>query len=230
MRTITLIGVGGIGTCLLSFLPRFLAYQTRMPRELVLVDGDAFEARNAARQSFSEQGNKAEVKAKELRAMFPHLTVLAVPEYVTHKNARSLIKRRDIVLLAVDNHATRLLVSQRCQQLHDVTLISAGNDLEIGSCQAYIRKKGVDITCPIETFHPEIQNPQDTNPGEDLDCFQMAAEGEPQIVITNMAAALGMAMTLYQILEGNAPAGEIYFNIRAGEFRARERRSDATSR
>ncbi len=220
---IVLIGVAGIGTCLLSFLPRFLAYKETRKVELVLVDGDAFDARNLDRQSFSEQGNKAEVKAKDLRAEFPSLTVFAVPEYVTLRTIKRIIRSASTILLAVDNHATRLLVSQRCQELRNVTLISGGNDLETGSVQVYRRRRGENISHPLEFFHSEIRDPKDQNPGEILDCFQMASEGDPQIVIANMAAALGMACALYQVLEGILPAEENYFNIRTGVFRLAER-------
>lgn len=225
MLQIKLIGVGGIGTALLSFLPRYLAYQQEEEVELTLIDGDAFESRNVERQAFSTPGNKAEVKAAELRTEFPGLTVLAEPVFVSKGNIRALIEGGDIVLLAVDNHATRLLVSRRCKQLARVVLISAGNDLATGNCQVYIREKRKSLTVPIETYHPEIRFPQDKNPGEDPSCLLQAAEGEPQLVITNMAAALGMAMFLYQILEGDVPAGEVYFSVRSGEFRVKERRT-----
>lgn len=156
MLKLKLIGVGGIGTNLLSFLPRYLAYQQKEGVELTLVDGKVFLANNIARQSFLSQGNKAEVKAKELRKEFPSLTVLAVPEYVTVKNIRWLVENNDVVLLAVDNNATRLLVSRRCQRLANIMLISGGNDLETGSVQVYIRRNRKNLTNSIEKIHPEM--------------------------------------------------------------------------
>ena len=227
MLRIKLIGVGGIGTALLSFLPRYLAYQQEEEVEFTLIDGDAFESRNVERQIFSSPGNKAEVKAVELREEFPRLTVFSEPVFVSKRNARDLIEGEDIVLLAVDNHATRLLVSRRCKQLANVVLISAGNDLATGSCQVYIRKNRQHLTSPIEKWHPEIQSPDDQNPGDDPSCLVQAAQGEPQLVITNMAAALAMAMAFYQLLEGDVPAEENYFDIRVGAFRPTERRVHA---
>lgn len=225
MLKLKVIGIGGIGTNLLAFLPRYLAYQQKEGVELTLVDGDTFESRNAERQAFKMPGNKAEVKARELREEFPSLAIFAEPVYVTQGNVRQLIQGGDIVLLCVDNHATRLLVSRRCKELANVVLISAGNDLVTGNCQVYIRKNRKHLTVPIEQYHPEIRFPQDKNPGEDPSCLAQAAAGEPQLVITNMAAALGMAMSLFQILEGDIPAGEVYFNVRTGEFRSKERRT-----
>lgn len=226
MIHVKVIGIGGTGGCLMStnLLPRYLAFQREEQFDITLIDGDRFEARNLARQAFQEQGNKAEVKARELRREFPQLTIWAVPAYVTPKNVAQIVEEGDIVLLAVDNHKTRLLVSQRCQELTDVTLISGGNFLVEGNAQVYTKRKGKNLTNPIETFHPEIRNPEDHNPGEDPDCLLQVAEGEPQLVITNMAAALSMACYLFQILEGEQPAEEVNFSIRTGEFLVQRRR------
>ncbi|MDP2735501.1 MAG: ThiF family adenylyltransferase [bacterium] len=224
MLSIKLVGVGGIGTALLSFLPRYLTYQQEQEVEFTLVDGDAFESRNVERQTFSTPGNKAEVKAAELREEFPRLTVFSQPVFVSTKNVSQLIEGGDIVLLAVDNHATRLLVSKRCKQLWNVVLISAGNDLATGSCQVYIRRNRQHLTNPIDRWHQEIRFPTDQNPGDDPSCLVQAAQGEPQLVITNMAAALAMAMALYQFLEGNVPSEETYFDVRTGAFRPTERK------
>lgn len=220
---IKLIGIGGIGTGLLSFLPRYLAHQRADEVTLILIDGDTFEARNEDRQAFREQGNKAVVKAAEQLVDFPSLTTLAVPEYVTPQNIQEIVEEGDIVLLAVDNHATRKLVSDRCRQLANVVLISAGNDLETGNAQIYIRREGENLTNPIDEFHPEIANPADHNPGVDLNCLAQAEEGDPQIVITNMAAAVSMACYLYQFLEERQPADEVYFNIGTSVFARAER-------
>ncbi len=229
MLRLKIIGIGGIGTNLLAFLPRYLTYQWkgRGGIEVTLIDGDRFEGRNEDRQIFDTQDNKAEVTAARLRREFPSLAIFSVAEFVTPQNVGAVIRPRDIVLLAVDNHATRKLVFGRCRGLANVTLISAGNDLVDGSVMVYIRKKGKDVTDPVR-LHPEIQFPQDKNPGEDPSCLAQAAAGEPQLVITNMAAALGMAMALFQILEGRVPAEEVYFDIGEGVFRPRKEESDGT--
>ncbi len=49
MLEIKAIGIGGIGCALLPFLCRFLQYAGERAR-LTLIDGDAFERVNAARQ------------------------------------------------------------------------------------------------------------------------------------------------------------------------------------
>jgi len=85
---IKVIGVGGIGCALLPHLCRYLNYGPASPRDgdgaggtpgararVTLVDGDDFEARNAARQAFGAAGNKARVKAAELAREFDALAL-----------------------------------------------------------------------------------------------------------------------------------------------------------
>src|SRR5574337_1027822 len=155
---IKLIGVGGIGCALAPFLARYLQAERRITGEeirLTLVDGDEFETGNAARQSFEILGNKAKVKATELARNFPEVSFRAVSEYVTIENLPRVVREGDLVFLAVDNHATRRVVSRYCEDLSDVVLISGGNDFTDGNVQIYIRQGGQDITLPLTRFRSE---------------------------------------------------------------------------
>ena len=90
------------------------AAQTDAARpRLVLIDGDEFEPSNASRMLFSSHGNKAAVVASELSGFLADsfLSVVAVEQFVTPENLPRLVREGDTVLLAVDNHATRKLVS-----------------------------------------------------------------------------------------------------------------------
>src|SRR5438477_13208689 len=100
---------------------------------MVLIDGDSFEPSNATRMFFSRAGNKAAVVRGELASRLADspLTLIAIEEYVTAENIARLLGKGgagEIVLLAVDNHATRKLISDYCETLSDICLISAGND------------------------------------------------------------------------------------------------------
>ena len=97
---VKLIGVGGVGCSLARHGAHYLASLDADTR-LVLVDGDFFEASNAARMFFSSDGNKAEVVKQEL---LPHigdrrLTIEAIGEYVNPGNIEDLIREGDAVLL-----------------------------------------------------------------------------------------------------------------------------------
>lgn len=191
--------------------------------EITLIDGDSYEERNNQRQEFDELGYKAEVTAERLRPLFNNLLFVFKNEYVTPGNVYEIIREDDIVLMGVDNHATRKLVSDRCEDMETVTLISGGNDFTDGNVQMYIRKNGEDITLPIANdFHPEIMEPADRNPA-DVGCGELA-ESEPQLVIANNAMAAVMLSAFYSYLQGKVTYDEIYVDILTGNSRAVNRR------
>jgi len=215
---ITLIGVGGIGCALAPFLARYLQAERLATGEegrITLVDGDDFETRNAARQSFEALGNKAKVKATELDRSFPDLSFRAIPEYVTPANLSRVIRPGDLVLLAVDNHATRRMVSRRCEELSDVILISGGNDFTDGNVQVYVRQGGRDVTLPLTRFHPEIADPKDRSPAE-MSCEELAVEAAPQLLFMNLSVASAMLNAFYAWRSGRLLYGEVYLDIVEG--------------
>ena len=215
---ITLIGIGGIGCALAPFLARYLQAERQLTREevrITLVDGDAFESKNAVRQSFETLGNKAKVKASELARGFPDLSFRAVPEFVTATNLPHLIKTGNLVFLAVDNHATRRAVSRRCEELSEVVLISGGNDFTYGNVQIYVRQDGQDITLPLTRFHPQIADPKDKSPAE-MSCEELAAEAVPQLLFMNLGVACAMLNAFYAWRSGQLRYGEVYLDIVEG--------------
>jgi tRNA A37 threonylcarbamoyladenosine dehydratase len=68
-KRVVLVGAGGIGTWLAEGVVRLLEW--KYPGSaLIIVDGDSYEQRNLERQSFTQVGNKASVKALELTKQF----------------------------------------------------------------------------------------------------------------------------------------------------------------
>jgi len=214
MLDIKVIGIGGIGCALLPHLARYLQANGERAR-LTLVDGDAFEVRNGDRQPFSELGNKAKVKALELARQFESLSLRAIAEFVTPESVGRVIRSGDVVFLSVDNHKTRRLVSDRCQSLPEVALISGGNDYTDGNVQVYIREKGRDVTLPPTRFHPEIADPKDRSPHE-MSCDELSQEAAPQLLFTNLAVASAMLNAFYAWRQGKLQYGEVYLDILEG--------------
>ena len=215
---IKLIGVGGIGCALAPFLARYLQSERQVTGEeirITLVDGDDFESKNASRQSFETLGNKAKVKASELARSFPDLSFRAILEFVTPANLPHLVKPGDLVFLAVDNHATRRVLSRHCEGLSDVVLISGGNDLTDGNVQVYVRQEGRDITLPLTRFHPEIAEPKDRSPAE-MSCEELAADSAPQLLFMNLTVASAMLNAFYAWRAGRLSYGEAYLDIVEG--------------
>jgi len=218
--SIVVIGIGGIGGWLLRPLLRYLNYEFDQS-EVTLIDGDEFESDNADRQSFSSLRNKAEERAEVFRQEFSSLRIRSQPEYVTDSNVfRHIQPRTDVVFLSVDNHATRKLVSDRCEQLNDICLISGGNDYTSGNVQIHLTRNGDNVTLPIgNQFHMEIMNPEDANPGE-RGCDEVV-ESEPQLLMTNhfIASLMLNAFERFVSQGGDGLYDEVYADCRANKTR-----------
>jgi len=190
-----------------------------------LIDGDAFEPSNATRMYFSRHGNKAAVVREELLDRFVEsdLTLVAIEEYVTPENAGRLIRERDLVFLAVDNHATRKLVNDHVAQLDNAVLISGGNDGvgkdasgrvqrgTYGNCQLYIRRDGEDASPSLTRYHGEIANPADHLP-TDKSCTELVAS-VPQILFANLMTASTLPNTFFLHVCGASHYSEAAFDI-----------------
>jgi len=227
--SIKLIGLGGTGSIIARYLAIFLASLGRSVR-LVFIDGDSFEPSNASRMIFGKCGNKAAVIHEELSARLADtlLSLDFIEEYVTPENISRLVHEGDIVLLAVDNHATRKLVNDHCGTLPKVCLISGGNDgIEkmaqgrqlrgtFGNAQIYVRG-GEDLTPSLAHFHPEIANPADKHPS-DKSCTELLVS-VPQILFANLMVASAMLNTLWLYLCGATHYSELSFDIADGLMR-----------
>ena len=223
---VKLIGLGGVGGAVARYGALYLASLDADTR-LVLVDGDVFEPSNASRMFFGGDGNKAEVIKDDLLRNLDggRLSIETMAMFVRPDNIDHLICEGDIVLLAVDNHATRKLVSDFCAtHRSDVCVISGGNDgvgrdsagRELrgtaGNCQIYIRRDGVDVTPSLTAYHAEIEQPADKLP-DDVGCLDLIERGVPQIVFTNLMVASTMLNTLWLYLCGGLHYGEVAFDI-----------------
>ena len=228
--TIKVIGLGGVGGIVARYCSIFLA-SLQQPVRLVCIDGDSFEPDNASRMMFSALGNKAVVIINELSDKFieTQLSLLAIEEYVTEENIHNLIQNDDIILLAVDNHATRKLVSDFCSHQRSIVLISGGNDgVEIsstgrqlqgtyGNCQVYIRNEGKDISPSLKHYHQEIANPEDVLP-DAKSCSELLLS-VPQILFTNLATASAILNTFWLYICNSLPYSELAFDISKGLMR-----------
>lgn len=210
---IKIVGLGGIGSILCDKVARYINF-TKDPKTCIsLVDGDYFEEKNFERQEFFSMGNKATVKANELRARYEKIGFKDFPYFVDEQTIDRLIEDGDTVFLAVDNHKTRKLVSDYAKNLKDITIISGGNDLTDGNVQIYVRKGGEDLTPSLTDYHPEIENPEDKLPNE-MSCEELH-NSEPQLFFTNLGVATIMCWSFYNIKNMDLTNSEIYFDIKS---------------
>jgi hypothetical protein len=180
---------------------------------MTLVDGDRFENRNRDRQSFTQLGNKAEVVAESLGSEFTRIRFRSRPEYVTERTVSGVIREGDFVFACVDNHASRAIISRRCEELDDIVLISGGNEFTDGNVQVHKRRSGRDLTMPIANrYHKELADALDFQP-ETAACGELARTGTPQLVITNNVAAALMLCCFYGVLRDMEMPCEVYFDV-----------------
>ena len=209
---IAVIGLGGIGSELCEKVAKFFNFQSDYLVRMILIDGDEYEMRNQERQTFSGIDNKAVVKYGDLIAQYQNLELSYHKTYVTPENIAELLHGVDVILLAVDNHKTRMVVSKFCSGLDNIVLISGGNELLDGNVQIYARKEGIDLTPRLTDYHPEIANPQDRLPTE-MSCEELA-EAEPQLYFVNLGVATIMCWALYNvIMQDSLKYSEVYFDM-----------------
>ncbi|MEQ8667811.1 MAG: ThiF family adenylyltransferase [Pirellulales bacterium] len=234
---VRVVGLGGIGAIVARYCCVFLA-SLRGESSLILMDGDNFEPKNASRMLFSSHGNKAEVVRASLveHVRDSQLTLVAVDEFIDRENVSCLISGgpNEVVLLCVDNHPTRKLLSDYCQGrdgfpgVDDLCLISGGNDGvgpdssgvhrrgSYGNVQIYIRRSGTDISPSLTTFHPEIDRPAQSTAQEH--CTEAIAS-TPQLLFANLMAASAICNAFWLYLCGSLHYSELGFDIADGKMR-----------
>jgi len=215
-RKIKIIGLGGIGSYLVEPLARYLNFSSDFI-EITVIDGDSYEEKNKIRQQFDKLDKKATVTAETMQKRFHKVHFRAKPEYITEDNVISNIREGDIVFLGVDNHKTRKIVSNRCKELDNITLISGGNDQTDGNVIYYRRENGKDITKSPTDLYTTIANPKDKNPGELTEEERQGCAREvdtnPQLLFTNLAIASAMCNVFYAHEQGKTNFEQVYLDI-----------------
>jgi hypothetical protein len=224
---IKIVGCGGIGSWLVDPLCTLLNFSTVPSIEVALIDGDFYEERNRESQNFDWIGPKASVAAARLKERSPRLFFVDYPTYLTEDNIGTLIREHDIVAVCVDNHKTRKLISDRAETLDNIIVVSGSNDLTDGVVLVHVRRDGENVTLPLANkYHPELQNPVDTNPGEGEDRGKQGQES-PQLVATNFAIASLMLNALYRIVTADVKSmrySEVFMDIITNQAKSRLRR------
>ena len=111
---ITVIGCGGIGGETIEMLARMGI------GELVLVDEDAFDLSNLNRQTLASLADvgleKSAVAREKVRLINPYVKVTDFNEHVDDSNIDEIIGDSDIVIDALDNVLTRVIVSRKAKE------------------------------------------------------------------------------------------------------------------
>ena len=213
MNHYLLVGAGGTASYLIHGLHRYLVSEHGDDFTLAIVDGDAVESGNLARQVHAIEAvgmNKAEA----MHTAYPHRTI-AITEYLGEKNIDKLIQDGTTVLITVDNWPVRKRIENHVAALKNAIVINGGNELHTGSVQVWDRTDGKDVTPPIGFLHPEM-----TLDGPDrakMTCAAIAKlPGGGQTAIANMKAAAFMLEALMLARAKNYPWHEKHFDLTKG--------------
>lgn len=109
---VCIAGCGGLGGYIIELLARVGI------GNLVLVDGDSFNESNLNRQLMSNEKNMGKMKAveseKRLQLINSQIKTTTICEYIVEKNAEEIIGNSDIVVDALDNIESRLVLEKAC--------------------------------------------------------------------------------------------------------------------
>lgn len=225
---IHIIGTGGTGGFAAEYLVRLFASSDQRVT-IELYDGDTVEAKNLKRQNFVVD----DLDKKKVTALANRLSqqVLTPPTIVEHEDyiidaeefmAELLMTTEDdetlIIVLAVDNIATRRLINESIDMLSEtlpVIALDSGNDNQGGQVVLYtntpvvqtnIMGKHEEIVLPtMLQLYPEIdiiKDERDENPGIVSYCAE-ESESKPQAMMANVRNGEIIASVVYSVSQNN---------------------------
>ncbi|HOJ78041.1 MAG TPA: HesA/MoeB/ThiF family protein [Bacillota bacterium] len=113
---VSVVGCGGLGGYVIEMLARIGV------GKITAIDGDVFDETNLNRQLFSHTDNlgksKAESAKTRINLVNPLVEIEAFQEKITSENGNTLLKNHHVIVDAVDNIATRLLLQQIAAELN----------------------------------------------------------------------------------------------------------------
>lgn len=138
---IAVIGCGGIGGETIEMLARMGVGQ------LNIADMDCFDISNLNRQTLSSLNDvglsKSEVGKEKIRLINPYTDVNFFDEKVTESNVGKIVEGCDIVIDALDNIITRIIISRYCSQ-NDITFIHGAIHGTQGQLTVFSKNNDVD--------------------------------------------------------------------------------------
>lgn len=230
---IHVIGAGGTGGYAVSYLARLLAGGDH---KIHVYDGDRVEVKNLKRQNFTVEDldlNKAQVLCDRVsKEVYGCPKMTAHPDYITAKDEflAEILTSFDqgeslLVLLAVDNVATRKMINEVI--LKDllelgipVIAMDSGNDNQGGQVMLYAnapvshqepmtRKTEQGMLPTMLQYFPELDKIKDDNPGLVMNCADNA-ESEPQAMMANVRNGELFALITARLLETGKISGNLW--------------------
>jgi hypothetical protein len=227
----TLVGCGGTGSTLAPQLARLLHYHPNGPEAIAFVDADKIETRNLERQPFEpgEVGTcKSQAIADATGALVPGIGASWHETYLDRPLALKFLRAQPnpMLILAVDNDATRKVSLEACDKLSGDFLwispgnadASAGSDIIRGTVAWWGRQRGQPVGVDPRICFSNIASPADDLPR--VGTCSSQAPSHPQLLAANFLAAAWVLAVVDAALNGrlSSSTGCLFFdgsNLRA---------------
>ncbi len=192
---ITVIGCGGIGGETIEMLARMGV------GELVLVDKDAFDLSNLNRQtlaSISDLGlDKSQVACEKVRLINPYVKVTTFSEHIDQTNIDKVISDSDIVIDALDNVLTRVIVSRKAKE-KEIPYIHGAIHGTLGQVTVFLpnSEKTYEEMFELHSLNKELNN-------DTIEALKNVTSGVPPVIgpTPNLIGCLE-AFEAYKIITG----------------------------
>ncbi|RZG84937.1 HesA/MoeB/ThiF family protein [Acinetobacter venetianus] len=175
LANVLIIGAGGIGCTSAELLARAGV------GKITIVDADIIEMSNLQRQiafTLNDLGRyKAEILAKHLQTINPHIQVNYQNIRFDPTNADDLVQHQDVVLDGCDNFSTRYLVNSICRK-YQIPLISA----------SAIGFEGQLFMVDAETACYECLFPKENHANEGLRCAESGVLATTPVIMASLQA------------------------------------------
>lgn len=142
--SVLLIGAGGLGCPALQYLT------AAGIGKIGIVDDDLVEGSNLQRQVLYKHGDKgklkAEVAARRLSKLNPHIEIIPYPERLSRHNAAGLFEGYDIIVDGTDSFDSRYLINDACVLFGKVLVYGAIHKFE-GQLSVFNHRGGPTYRC-----------------------------------------------------------------------------------
>jgi molybdopterin/thiamine biosynthesis adenylyltransferase len=191
---ITVIGCGGIGGQTIEMLARLGV------GELVLVDEDVFDMSNLNRQTLATTDDigksKSETAKMKVEKINPCVKATAFREHVDSSNIDRLIRDSNLVIDALDNVLTRVIVSRKAKE-YRIPFVHGAIHGALGQITVFLpNTKSYEEMFNLPSLNKELD--EDT-----IDELKNITSGAPPVFgpTPNLVSCL-QAMEAYKIITG----------------------------
>lgn len=152
---VCVVGCGGLGGFVIEMLGRLGI------GNITVIDGDVFDETNLNRQLLSNCENLGKEKvlvAKErMKVINPDVTLNAIIGLITEENGLDILKGHDVIVDAVDNIQTRLVIESVASKL-DIPMVYGAISGWYGQVSTIFPKDNTFKKIYPKNYNPEIEN------------------------------------------------------------------------